>query len=373
MKFKEVRIPTKDLSRVYNYIRREAADHKIIGSNILCKDPEAELRKAASLRPDVPSAYLHWVLAFPQSDLDRLTPELVLKVWKRFFHLLEVPATCKYIIATHGADMQHSHALLCRVGTDASVYLGRFSVRKGIKATAQLEREFGLTITPTLTYHDKTSRRPILTKHEFEQKKRTGEPCRKERLVSIIEEAIANSGGEWLEFNRYCSTHGLHYTTIKRANGSMGITFTFEGVSYRGSKIGKAYSYLNLERTLSGIALDKLSREVPKHTVRDHNPIEIRASAEANVLAGDAPAEKRQEAEKEKRTLLERLDKLRFDCPKDMIFIVTLVYHIVGARLYNPRYYFMLRAQVKTLEEQCKALKLEEQRALFELTHRWDR
>ena len=373
MKFKEVRIPTKDLNRIYSYIRRESADHQVIASNILGSDHLAELGRAKDLRPDCPSAYLHWVLAFPEGDVARLSPELISKVWKRFFALLEVPQTCKYVVATHGTDMQHSHALLSRVGTDASIYLARFSVRKGIKATETLEKEFGLTITPTLNHAEQQTRRPTLTKDEYEQKQRTGLPVRKEAIISILEDAIKRSAGGFPTFAEACEEQGLSAHVIERANGARGISFTFEGISYRGSQLGKGYSYKNLTATLALIAKGETDTTAPRPKPIEIRNEELKTLSETSALPATAPQSDRVEAETHKRGLVERLDKLRADCPREMVFHVTLLFYILSARLYLPRYYFMLREQVRSLEETCLEIKTAKARNLEVMRRDWVR
>jgi hypothetical protein len=373
MKFKEIRIPSKDLNRIYNYIRRESADHHVIASNILSGDHLAELGRVAALRADCPSAYLHWVLAFPQADVPKLTPELITKVWKRFFTLMEVPATCKYVVATHGADMQHSHALLSRVGTDANIWLARFTVRKGIKTTETLEKEFGLTVTPTLNYDAPSVRKPTFNKHEYEQKSRTRLPVRKEVIVSIIEESIKRSEGAFLSFIRACESQGLRACVIERANGAKGISFTYEGVSYKGSQIGKGYSYANLTKTLAAIAKGEADVQAPKRKTPEYQIQDMKALAETSSLPASAPQVQRTEAELHKRGLLERLDKLRKDCPRELEFAVTLLFFIIGARLYVPRYYFMLRQQVRWMEEESREIKAEKAKKLEIMQREWVR
>lgn len=358
MKFKEIRIPTKDINRIYGYIRRESADHQVIASNILTGDHLAEFGRVASLRPDCPSAYLHWVLAFPQADVSNLTPELIAKVWRRFFTLLEVPKTCKYVIVTHGADMQHSHTLLSRIGTDASIYLARFSVRKGIKATETLEKEFGLTITPTLTHDEPQARRPTLNKHEYEQKRRTGLPVRKEVITAILEQSIKRSGGIFDEFVKVCAEEGLTANVVERANGGMGITFTYEGVTYRGSHLGKGFSLSKLIQTLSSIAAGKPDINVPLIIAEDMGMKNLKTASEPSALPKTASKEQQAEAETQKRSLIQRLDKLRVDCPNEIYFSVNLLYHLLLAKLYVPRFYFMVRYQVFWLEEESRDLKI---------------
>jgi len=365
MKFKEVRIPTKDLSRIYHYIRRESADHQVIGSNILSGQYLDELRATVDLRPACPSAFLHWILAFPESDVSKLTPELISKVWRRFFQILEVPATCKFLTATHGTDLQHSHTLLSRIGTDGSVYLARFSVRKGIKATAALEKEFGLTITATLDYDQCPQAKPALTKHEFEQKRRTGMPVRKEVITGVIDHAIAVSRGSFPTFLQSCARYGVVGTVIERANGSRGISFTFDNVSYRGSKIGKGYSHSQLTKRIGMMREDGRGRVDRKPAANDLDSLPFAlASAPAQALASTTAVPEKKEAEGRKVTLLERLEKLRVDCPHDLVFIVNLLFHVVSAHLYVPEFYFLLWEQVKGLEQASREFK--ERRARIE-------
>lgn len=364
MKFKETRIPTKDLTKVYHYIRREDATHDVIATNILSPDHLAELARVTALRPDCPTALLHWVLAFPESDTAKLTPELITKVWKRFFYYLELPQTCKYVIATHGADRQHSHALISRVGTDASIYLGRFSVRKGIKATEKLEREFGLTVTATLDYNNPETRtRTTLTKNEFDQAKRTNAPVRKEVVAAIISSSLRSSRGSFPLFIGRCEECGLAANIIERSNGAKGISFTYDNVSFKGSAIAKAYSYAGIARAVeqqheeaqATVALRR-SQVVP-HKILS----ELKSASALHVLPQQATPEQKTEAEGHKRSLVERLDKLRRDCADELIYPVTLLFYLVGARLYVAEFYFTLRAQVKNLEELSQQLKTEKQ------------
>lgn len=371
MKFKETRIPTKDLAKIYHYIRREDAAHDVISTNILGSDHLAEFSRVTALRSGCPTALLHWVLAFPEQDTGKLTPELITKVWKRFFHHLELPQTCKYVIATHGADRQHSHALISRIGTDASVYLGRFSVRKGIKATEKMEREFGLTVTATLDYENPATRmRTTLTKHEYDQAKRTNAPVRKDVVAAIIDYAIHSSRGSLPLFMGRCEECGLVSNVIERSNGAKGITFTYDGVSFKGSAIAKGYSYNGIARALEQqqeaesqpAAMPRRSQVVP-HKVLN----ELKAGSTLHVLPQQATAEQKTEAEGHKRSLIERLDKLRRDCADELVYPVTLLFYVIGARLYVPEFYFTLRAQVRNLEELSRQLKSEKAERVQEI------
>lgn len=361
MKFKQIRIPSKDLRKVLDYIKREDASHKIIYTNLLTNDHERELRQSLNLRPDVEYGLEHWVLAFPEQDLPHFSEEKIRAIWKRFNEEMGLKPVNKFVAASHRSDKQHSHELVSRVGSDGSLWNDSFCVRRGIQIAAKLEKEFGLTRTKTLASHregPELSRRISLTKHEFEEKTRTGLPVRKEEARLIIEEALAHSTGDFDTFSELCAKRGLSAHVVVRTNGSKGITFSYESVSYKGSAIGRGYSYAGINRALQTIrekGLDLAAPAIPSPRQELEHLRDVAAAK--NELAKDAREAEKKEAEFEKRSILERLANLMAECPKELEFEITMLYHLVSWKLYKMNFYWYLKKHVSRLETETATLK----------------
>ncbi|MGR3435060.1 MAG: hypothetical protein ACU0CO_09260 [Shimia sp.] len=139
---------------------------------------------------------------------------------------------------------------------DGHLWLGQFEARKAIAATQQLEREHGLTLTPGLgDVHEEDRHAPVPAaerrsqprKSEIEQADRTGEAPVRLALQEIIDAALEEPSTVFAFMDRL-ERAGVGMRANVASTGRMnGFSFELDGIAFKASRIGKAYSWKHLE------------------------------------------------------------------------------------------------------------------------------
>lgn len=103
-----------------------------------------------SLRPDIRRQVWHSSLRLPAGE--RLSSERWTEVVTAYLQKMGFDDATPYVVVRHSdvPDGDHVHVILSRVNSRSEVWLGQHEVHRAIAATQQLEREFGLTLTPGL-------------------------------------------------------------------------------------------------------------------------------------------------------------------------------------------------------------------------------
>jgi hypothetical protein len=152
-------------------------------------------------------------------------------------------------------DGQHIHIVASRIGLDGKLFLGKNENFESTKFIADIEREFGLTITKGPTYDadgkivmpDKT--RP--SQGEVGLFERTGEAPKRTLLTELIDQAIADKPTASV-FAERLAMAGVEVRANFSKNTLNGFSFSIEGVPFKGSQLGKQYTGKALfERGLS--------------------------------------------------------------------------------------------------------------------------
>lgn len=102
------------------------------------------------LRPDIKRQVWHSSLRLPAGE--RLDSERWAEIVAAYLQKMGFDDATPYVVVRHNdvPDGDHVHAILGRVNSRGEVWLGQHEVHRAIEATQQLEREFGLTLTPGL-------------------------------------------------------------------------------------------------------------------------------------------------------------------------------------------------------------------------------
>lgn len=102
------------------------------------------------LRPDINRQVWHSSLRLPAGE--RLDSERWAEIVAAYLQKMGFDDATPYVVVRHNdvPDGDHVHAILGRVNSRGEVWLGQHEVHRAIEATQQLEREFGLTLTPGL-------------------------------------------------------------------------------------------------------------------------------------------------------------------------------------------------------------------------------
>jgi hypothetical protein len=222
---------------------------EIVGGNLAGRNAAelaAEFGAVRRLRPDIERPVWHASLSLPRGE--NLSAEQWEAVAARYMAKMGFDlATTPWVVARHSDTAhEHVHIIASRVGIDGKVWLGQWEARHAIEATQELEREFGLTATPGL---DARAERKRPRDGERRRAERTGEVPVRVRLQQRIDEAIEAGARDVPALVEALAARGVEARPNIASTGRVsGFSFALDGVAFRGSDLGKRYSWGGLQR-----------------------------------------------------------------------------------------------------------------------------
>ncbi len=256
-----------------------------IGGNMAGADPRelaAEFAAVRRLRPDIAKPVWHCSLSLPPGD--RLHSQKWHEVAADFMQRMGFDQTnTPWVAVRHcDTDKDHIHIIASRIGLDSSVWLGQWEARKSIEVTQQLEQVHGLTLTPGLG--DARAERKRLSAQEINMAIRTNEEPPRQKLQRLVDEALKDKPTA-VQLAERLQAAGVQVRANIAGTGRMnGFSFELAGVSFKGSDLGKAYTWQGMQK--AGVSYEQ---------VRDRAQLARFAAAAANrgeregVAAGREP------------------------------------------------------------------------------------
>ncbi|MBD0851903.1 relaxase/mobilization nuclease domain-containing protein [Maribacter arenosus] len=150
----------------------------------------------------------------------------------------------QYIIYRHDDQShQHIHIVANRVKLSGELVSDSKDYERSERLVRKLEKKYGLSLLPDATLE----RRAALTQNEIEKTLRTGKAPTKSMLQHQLMEALNRS--ETIEefIYRMQSRDIRPKFNMSNTTGKVsGISFNYEGVIYKGSSLGRQYSWNNI-------------------------------------------------------------------------------------------------------------------------------
>lgn len=221
---------------------------RIAGGNMAGQKPRELAREFAcgrQLRPDIKKPVWHCSLALPTGE----TSEAWSAICEQHLRNIGVDVSKHQWLAVrhNDTDYDHVHIVLNRIALDATVWHGKRDVFLAIESTQQLEKQFGLTLTPGL---DEISDHPRKTRGQAEKEKRTGQLSTKVRMQKILNQAM--KAGSFEAFVLACEARGLTLLPNLAKTGRMnGFSFLLAGEDImKASDMGSKYKWTRLSASL---------------------------------------------------------------------------------------------------------------------------
>jgi hypothetical protein len=217
----------------------------LLETNMAGETPRAlasEFGAVRALRPRLAKAVCHASLSIHPDE--RLTDDQ----WREAAHAWMQGmgfVNNQYIISRHtDAAHPHIHILVNRITLDGQVVSDAHDYKRQEPIMRGLERQFGLRMVPPSQEVGRAS----LTKGELEHSLRTGEASARIRLQNAVDTALAR--GCLLEI--FCDRLTLVGVEVRLNMASTGfisgISFALDGVAFKGSKLGKSYTWNSLQQ-----------------------------------------------------------------------------------------------------------------------------
>jgi hypothetical protein len=220
-----------------------------VGGNmgsLAAKDLAEEFSLARSQRPDIERPVWHCSLSLPEGE--RLETDRWGEVAEDFMKSMGFSERHQYTAVRHSdTAYDHVHIIASRVGIDGKIWLGRWEAREAIRVSRELEEKHNLI--QGKGYEGKAERK-ALTRGEINQAKRTLALPPRRRLQDMLDEFLADAVKPTLvELARALEAKGVDVRIKTFLDGSInGISFGLDGINFRGSSLGKAYSWGGLQK-----------------------------------------------------------------------------------------------------------------------------
>ena len=148
-----------------------------------------------------------------------------------------------YVAYMHrDAGTDHLHVVASRIAYDGGVVSDSHNWPRMMRISAGIERDFGLRVVP----RDGLMAAP--KREESGRERRTGEASVRARLLELIDRA-ARGGGSVSDFVVRLRASGADVLPSMGSTGRVsGISFGLDGMVWKGSALGRAYSWAGLQK-----------------------------------------------------------------------------------------------------------------------------
>ncbi len=217
----------------------------IVGGNMAGASPQQLTREfvaARQLRPDIERAVWHCSLSLPPGE--RPTNEQWDEITKDFMQGMGFNEYAPYVVVRHNdKEHDHIHIVASRIGGDSKVWVGKWEAYKAIEVTQQLEEKYNLT---RLVFKPAEKKRP--TYKELHKAERTGVTPPRIQLQELIDEAVGDRPTA-PQLAQRLEDKGVIVRANVASTGRMnGFSFELDGLAFKGSSLGKAYSWSGLQK-----------------------------------------------------------------------------------------------------------------------------
>lgn len=285
----------KCFSGVVLYVLKPGSHHKsdpiVIGGNMLSDSALeliAEFDGTKQLRPDVQKPVWHNSLRLPDSE--SLSNDQWVTIADDYMKRMGFSDTHLRCYVLHDDEGQHIHIIASRIDLNGGkLYLGRNENLISTRIIGELEIAHGLTLTKTA--HSITPKRNRISRNEQMLSARTGAPSPKQALQQILDKSLADTP-DLLTFTKRLEEAEVGWTVNVASTGKMnGFSFSYRDIAFKASQLGKAYSWVNLQKQLS-YNPDHLEAIRTNTPTKDHPAAPAPAPAPAkDVATTDIPRE----------------------------------------------------------------------------------
>ena len=191
------------------------------------------------LNPRVSKPVGHIALSFKPEDKDKLTDEMMTKIALEYMELMGIKDTQFLLVRHHNTANPHCHLVYNRVDNNGKTISDKMERRRSEKVVKQLKDKYGLTYSDGKG-QTRTDRLHYTERTKFEVKNAVN--------------ATLKDAKNWKDFIAKLRMQGVQ-VEFKRRRGNddviEGITFIKDGVRFKGSQIGRQFSYAKLNERLA--------------------------------------------------------------------------------------------------------------------------
>jgi len=280
----------KNFRGVISYALAPAPHHMtipmVIGGNLVgitVDELNAEFVKTQKLREDVTKPVWHNSLRLPVGEsLTNPQWRNIADDYMRRMGFCDTHLRC-YVLHDDEAG-QHIHVIASRINVlaDGHLYLGKNENLISTRVIQDLERDHKLTQTKGPSPAKSPRKQRKLTRNEKMMQDRTGEKPSKKVIQEAVDAILTFFPTITIEdFIYELQKQNISATANIASTGKMnGFSFEHQGVAFKASQLGKAYSWSNMSKR---ITLTQTIAAVVPESIADNenvsNPIEVHPTA----------------------------------------------------------------------------------------------
>lgn len=181
----------------------------------------------------------HIALSFKPEDKEKLTDGMMTKITREYMELMGIRDTQFLLVRHHNTTNPHCHLVYNRVDNNGKIISDKFERKRSEKVVKQLKDKYGLTYSDGKG-QTRTERLHYTERTKFE-------------IKNAVKNALMGARN-WQQFTDRLKQQGVE-VEFKRRRGNDdvidGITFIKDGVRFKGSQIGRQFSYAKLNERLA--------------------------------------------------------------------------------------------------------------------------
>lgn len=331
----------------------------LIGGNMTGNTVDELVSEFASirrLRPDIEKPVWKEALRATQGE------DITANKWNEIAvdHMREIglnPDKHPFIITQHVGE-DHVHILALRVALDGTIYHGKNENLIASRDCQRLEKKYNLVRTSSAKYTvDEQGKHHIImpgktkpSSGEIQMKNRTGKPTPRERLQEIITTALKDRPTQQ-EYEKRLTAAGVSFKF-----SSNGYSYETEGIPFKGSQLGTAYKWAQLQRSFT------TQEEIQVKAAREQQRAIHAAKAEAWTAE-----QKRRDRFRANRSITKSVGRFAAHIlPRPLGEAVQIAAEVLSllAKMNDWRQAHNYRKQVEQLITQLHQVKADRQRAV---------
>ena len=192
-----------------------------------------------ALNPRCSKPVGHIALSFKPEDKDKLTDEMMTIIALEYMELMGIRDTQFLLVRHHNTANPHCHLVYNRVDNNGKTISDKMERRRSEKVVKQLKDKYGLTYSDGKG-QTRTERLHYTERTKFE-------------ILNAVKTTLQVSR-TWRQFTDRLKQQGVE-VEFKRRRGKDdvidGITFIKDGVRFKGSQIGRQFSFAKLNERLA--------------------------------------------------------------------------------------------------------------------------
>lgn len=280
----------KNFRGVISYALAPAPHHMtapvVIGGNLVgitIDELTAEFVKTQKLREDVTKPVWHNSLRLPVGE--SLTNQQWRNIADEYMKRMGFCDTHLRCYVLHNDEAgQHIHIIASRINVlvGGQLYLGKNENLVSTRIIQDLERDHQLTRTTGPSRATPQQKQRKLTRNETMMQSRTGEKASKKVIQEAIDAVLVFFNEITIEeFTDELQKQNISATANIASTGKMnGFSFEHQGVAFKASQLGKAYSWSNMSKRITVTQpIEAVAHESIADKENVSNPIEVNPTA----------------------------------------------------------------------------------------------